>query len=235
MTGGSPLVLASIPSPPFDVIEIGPVSLRLYGLMIALGALVAVEIGRARWAARGHDPEEIVNIGKWAIPAGLLGARIYHVLTDWRSYQGRWLDAFKIWEGGLGIPGGLALGVAVGIWVAKRQGMDLRRVTDAVVPGIPVAQAIGRLGNWFNQELYGGPTDLPWALRIDEDNRPARFVDEATFHPTFLYEALWNLLLAGLLLTLDRRRVLKPGQILPLWVAGSWAAPGPAPAPGRAS
>jgi prolipoprotein diacylglyceryl transferase len=213
-------VFASLPSPPFDAIEIGPLNLRLYGLMIAVGALVAVEIGRSRWRAKGGDPEEIVTIAKWAIPAGLIGARLYHVITDWRAYQGRWLDAFKIWEGGLGIPGGLILGVAVGVWVARRHQMDLRRVADAVIPGIPVAQAIGRLGNWFNQELYGGPTDLPWGLEIDPGNRPARYAEEPTFHPTFLYEGLWNLALAATLIWLDRKRVLKPGQILPLWVIG---------------
>jgi prolipoprotein diacylglyceryl transferase len=213
-------VVASIPSPGSGAIEIGPLTLRVYGLMIALGALAAVEIGRARWRAKGGDPDDILSIAKWAIPAGLVGARLYHVATDWRSYQGRWLDAVKIWEGGLGIPGGLLVGVGVGVWVARRRGLDLPRVLDAVIPGIPVAQAIGRLGNWFNQELFGGPTDLPWGLEIDPENRPARHADVETFHPTFLYEATWNLALAGVLIWLDRRRVLKPGQVLPLWVAG---------------
>jgi prolipoprotein diacylglyceryl transferase len=188
--------------------------------MIALGALAAVEIARARWKARGGDPEVIATIGKWAIPAGLIGARAYHVATDWRNYQGRWLDAFKIWEGGLGIPGGLLVGVTVGVWVARREGLDLRSVLDAGIPGIPVAQAIGRLGNWFNQELFGGPTHLPWGLQIDPEHRPARYALEETFHPTFLYEALWNLVLAAILLELDRRRLLKKGQILPLWIVG---------------
>lgn len=213
-------VLASIPSPGSASLEIGPLTLRFYGLMIALGVLAAVEIARARWRAKGGDPDDILEIGKWAVPAGLVGARLYHLLTDWRNYQGRWLDGFKIWEGGLGIPGGLILGVLVGVFVARRNGIDLRRVTDAAIPGIPVAQAIGRLGNWFNQELYGGPTDLPWAVEIDPRHRPDRFADEATFHPTFLYEGLWNLVLAALLVWIDRRRVLKPGQILPLWVVG---------------
>lgn len=213
-------VLASIPSPDWAALDIGPLTLRLYGLMIALGVLAAVEIGRRRWAARGGDPEDISSVAVWAVPAGLVGARLYHVLTDWRRYQGRWLDAFAIWEGGLGIPGGLIVGVLVGVVVARRRGLDLRSVTDAVIPGIPVAQAIGRLGNWFNQELYGGPTDLPWGLEIDREHRPDRYADEATFHPTFLYEATWNLVLAGVLIWLDRRRLLKPGQILPLWVIG---------------
>jgi prolipoprotein diacylglyceryl transferase len=213
-------VLASIPSPPSPYLEIGPLNLRFYGLMIALGVWAAIEIARVRWRARGGDPDQIYTIAKWAVPAGLIGARLYHVATDWRSYQGRWLDAFKIWEGGLGIPGGLLLGVLVGVWVARREGLDLREGADAIIPGIPVAQAIGRLGNWFNQEVFGGPTDLPWGLEIDPGRRPARYADEDTFHPTFLYEGLWNLALAGLLIWLDRRRVLRPGQILPLWVVG---------------
>jgi prolipoprotein diacylglyceryl transferase len=214
------VVLASIPSPGSGSIEIGPLTLRMYGLMIALGALAAVEIARVRWRDKGGDPDDIVAIAKWAIPAGLVGARLYHVATDWRDYQGRWFDAVKIWEGGLGIPGGLLLGVGVGLWIARRRHLDLRLVLDAAIPGIPVAQAIGRLGNWFNQELYGGPTDLPWGLEIDEEHRPARYADVATFHPTFLYEAIWNLALAGLLIWIDRKRVLKPGQILPLWIIG---------------
>jgi prolipoprotein diacylglyceryl transferase len=220
VSGALPVLLASIPSPPSPVIDIGPLSLRWYGVMIALGVLVAVEIARRRWAAKGGDPDEIVAIAMWAVPAGLVGARLYHVLTDWRDYQGRWLDAVKIWEGGLGIPGGLAAGVLVGVWVAHRRGMDLRRAADAVVPAIPVGQAIGRLGNWFNQELFGGPTGLPWGLEIDPERRPARYADQATFHPAFLYEGLWNLGLAAWLVWLDRRHRVRPGQILPLWVAG---------------
>ena len=212
--------LAAIPSPRVDSIDVGPLTLRVYGLMIALGALAAVEIARRRWRARGGDPDQIGQIGMWAIPAGLIGARLYHVLTDWRDYRGRWFDALQIWEGGLGIPGGLIAGVLVGVWVARRQGVDLPAVLDAVIPGIPVAQAIGRLGNWFNQELFGAPTDLPWRLEIDPANRPAGFAQEATFHPTFLYEAIWNLALAGFLVWLDRRKILKRGQILPVWVIG---------------
>ena len=193
---------------------------RYYGLLIALGALVAVEIGRRRWRARGGDPGDISDIALWAVPAGFLGARAYHVLTDWPSYQGRWSAVFDIWHGGLGVPGGLIAGTVVGLWAARRRGLDLRAVADAVVPGIPVAQAIGRFGCWFNQELFGSPTDLPWGLEIDPERRPAEFANEDIFHPAFLYEATWNLALAAFLIWLDRRRVLKPGQILPLWIMG---------------
>jgi prolipoprotein diacylglyceryl transferase len=192
----------------------------MYGLMIALGVVAAVELGRARWRARGGNPEDLYNIAMWAVPAGLIGARLYHVLTDWRSYEGRWLDALKIWQGGLGIPGGMALGIAVGVWAARRRGARLPSILDAVVPALPLAQAIGRLGNWWNQELFGRPTSLPWGVRIDAVHRPLEYIGATTFHPTFLYEMLWNLALCGALIAVDRRRVLRPGNILPLYVLG---------------
>lgn len=210
-------IVASIPSPSSNALEIGPLTFRYYGLMIALGVLAAVEIGRRRWEDRGGNGDDVIEIAKWAVPAGLIGSRIYHVMTDWKRYQGRWLDAFKIWEGGLGIPGGLVLGVAAGVWYSRRQGWSVTNLIDAIIPGVPVAQAIGRLGNWFNQEIYGEPSDLPWAVEID--NPPARFEGATTFHPTFLYEGLLNLAIAGFLIFADKRKWLKPGQILPLWIA----------------
>jgi prolipoprotein diacylglyceryl transferase len=209
-------LLASIPSPSSNSFDLGPLTFRYYGLMIALGVLAAVEIGRARWVARGGHADDVIEIAKWAVPAGLIGSRIYHVITDWRRYQGRWLDGFKIWEGGLGIPGGLLLGVAVGVWVARSRGWSVTGLVDAIIPGIPVAQAIGRLGNWFNQEIYGRPSDLPWAVEID--NPSSEFEGFTTFHPTFLYEGLLNLTIAGSLIFADRQKWLKPGAILPLWI-----------------
>lgn len=213
-------LIASIPSPGTDRIQLGPLTFRFYGLMIALGVLAAVEISRRRWAARGGHPDDIIEVAKWAVPAGLIGTRIYHVATDWKSYRGDWGRAFEIWNGGLGIPGGLALGVLVGAIYVKRQGWDVGKMIDAAIPSIPVAQAIGRLGNWFNQEIYGRPTDVPWALEIDEVHRTTEFKDFTTFHPVFLYEALWNLGLAWFLIKIDARKVLKKGQILPLWIVG---------------
>lgn len=210
-------VLSSIPSPGFNAL--GP--LRLYGLMIALGVLAAVELARYRWRQRGGDPDDITTIAIWAVPAGLVGARLYHVITDWnRLYADRPLDAFKIQEGGLGIPGGIALGVLVGLLVARSKGIRLGTGLDAVAPALPLAQAIGRLGNWFNQELYGRPTDLPWALQIDPQHRTAGYEAFTTFHPTFLYEALWNLALVALLIWLDGKRVLRPGRIFAVYVGG---------------
>lgn len=213
----SQALIAAIPSPSSNSFEIGPLTFRYYGLMIALGALAAVEIGRRRWAARGGEADDVIEIAKWAIPAGLIGARAYHVLTDWTRYQGRWTDALKVWEGGLGIPGGLAAGVGVGILVARSQGLSTQGLLDATIPGIPVAQAIGRVGNWFNQEIYGRPSDLPWAVEIDDPS--SEFADFSTFHPTFLYEALLNLVIAGVLIAAGNRKWLKPGATLPLWIS----------------
>jgi prolipoprotein diacylglyceryl transferase len=214
------VILSSLPSPGGNALDIGPLQLRAYGLAIALGILAAVAIARRRWAARGGDPDEISAIVVWAVLAGFVGARLYHVVTDWRRFEGRRWDVFAVWEGGLGIPGGLALGVLVGIWAARRRGLPALPLLDVVAPAIPVAQAIGRFGNWFNQELYGRPTDLPWGLEIDPAHRPTRFADVTTFHPTFLYEALWNLALAALLVAIERRWHPRPGQLFAGYVVG---------------
>ncbi|MGH1492957.1 MAG: prolipoprotein diacylglyceryl transferase [Acidimicrobiales bacterium] len=209
-------VVASIPSPSSNQLEIGPLTLNYYGMCIGVGVIVAVFMAQKRWAARGGNPDDVGSMATWVVPAGLIGARIYHLITDWRPPE-VWL---KIWEGGLGIPGGLILGTLAGYWAAKRRGLDIGNVIDAVIPGIPIAQAIGRLGNWFNQEIFGRPTDVPWAVEIDERYRPAEFVDSPTFHPAFLYEALWNLGLAFFLVRIDRTGKLKKGMILPLFIGG---------------
>jgi len=210
----------SIPSPTRSSLSIGPLELRAYGLMIALGAFTAVAWSQRRLKARGGDPEIVSTIALWAIPAGLVGARLYHVLTDWRSFRGRWEDVPAIWQGGLGIPGGLIAGVVVGVLVARRRGLGMGAALDVVVPTLPVAQAVGRLGNWFNQEVFGRPSNLPWALEIDAAHRPAEYATSITFHPTFLYEGLWNMVLAVMLVRVERRRILRPGYIVALWVAG---------------
>ena len=235
MAGVSALLIASIPSPPRNGLELGPLQLRAYGAMIALGVLASVWLSRRRWAARGGNPDEISRVALWAVVAGVIGARLYHVITDWRKFQADgWLDAFAVWKGGLGIPGGMTAGILVGLWMVRRQHMNQGEAIAAIVPSLPLAQAIGRLGNWFNQELFGGPTDLPWGLEIDEAHRPAQYLDVETFHPTFLYEAVWNLLLCSLLLVLDRRRrlldvptpvtdprrVSRPGSLMAVYVGG---------------
>lgn len=212
--------MASLPSPSSSSFHIGPIELRAYGLMIALGVLVAIWWCQKRWENKGGKAEEISEIMIWAVPFGLVGARLYHVITDWRSFRGRWEDAPAIWQGGLGIPGGLILGVIIGVTIAKKRGINTAEVLDAVIPSIPIAQAIGRWGNWFNQELFGKPTELPWALEIDYQHRPNDFTADPTFHPTFLYEAVWNLLLAFLLVRCDRAGFLKPGRLIGIWILG---------------
>jgi prolipoprotein diacylglyceryl transferase len=210
-------VLASLPSPSEN--HWGP--FHFYGLCIALGVFAAVEIATRRWHARGGDPDDMWAIAIWAVPAGLIGARIYHLITDWRTYIPNNVSGMvKVWDGGLGIPGGIIAGVAVGVWVGHRRGMRLPPGLDAVAPGMAVAQAIGRWGNWFNQELFGRPTSLPWGLRIDLAHRPVGYAQYATFHPTFLYESLWNFALAGALVLLDRKRVVRPGRIFALYIGG---------------
>lgn len=213
-------VLAAIPSPSSGTISLGPLRLTAYGLMIALGVIAAVALARRRAPGRGLDPESITALATWAVPAGLIGARLYHVATDWRRFQGRWLDVVKIWEGGLGIPGGLAAGIGVGWWLARRRGLDVTAVLDTIAPAVPLAQAIGRWGNWWNQEIFGRPTNLPWALEIGPTHRPDGYELFPTFHPTFLYESLWNLGLVALLLTFDRTRRLRPGQLFALYLVG---------------
>jgi len=215
-----PRVLAAIPSPPFDALHLGRFQLRLYGVMIALGAAAAITLAGRRWEARGGNRSDIAALATWALPAGLVGARAYHVITDPELFRGRWLHVFAIWEGGLGIPGGLLAGVLVGVAVARRRGLPIGLLLDVVAPALPLAQAIGRWGNWFNQELFGRPTGLPWGLRIDPVHRPAGFEHIATFQPTFLYEALWNLLLIGVLLQVERRWHARPGRLFALYVGG---------------
>jgi prolipoprotein diacylglyceryl transferase len=158
-------------------------------------------------------------VASWGVPAGLVGARLYHVATDYQRFQGRWLHAFAVWEGGLGIWGGVALGALVGWLVARRRGCDATAMLDACAPAIPLAQAIGRVGNWFNQELFGRPSTLPWAVRIDADHRPEQYAAFATFHPTFLYELLWNLFVVGVVLLAERRFRFRRGGLFALYVA----------------
>jgi prolipoprotein diacylglyceryl transferase len=216
-----PSLLASIPSPSTGVYEIGPVPLRMYGLSIAFGVIAAVVLASKRWEARGGNPDDISTIALWAVPAGVIGARLYHVATDWnRLYADDPMAALKITDGGLGIPGGVALGVIVGIVVVKVKRLPVAPLLDVVAPAIPLAQAIGRLGNWFNQELFGRPTTLPWGLEIEPQYRPDGYEAFATFHPTFLYEALWNLAVVGLLIWIDRKRKLRDGELFGLYLIG---------------
>jgi phosphatidylglycerol---prolipoprotein diacylglyceryl transferase len=217
---GQIVTVASIPSPASNSLRLGPLELRAYGLMIALGVVVAVWIAQRRWRARGGNPDDITAIAVWAVPAGIVGARLYHVITDISRFEGRWWHVVAVWEGGLGIPGGIAGGVLAGVVVARHRGLPVSDLLDTVAPALPVAQAIGRLGNWFNQELFGRPTDLPWAVRIDPAHRPDGLADQATYQPTFLYEAIWNLGLAAVLVWVERRWHPRSGQLFAGYVAG---------------
>jgi prolipoprotein diacylglyceryl transferase len=216
---GTMFVPASIPSPSSGAIHLGPLQIRAYGLMIALGVVAAVRFAGRRWEARGGRAEDLTAMATWAVPAGLVGARLYHVITDYQRFQGHWLDAFAIWKGGLGIWGGVALGAIVGVIVARRRGCDAMAMLDACAPAIPLAQAIGRIGNWFNQELFGKPSTWPWAVRIDPAHRPDAYLDVPTFQPTFLYELLWNLLVVAVVLAVERRFRLRKGSLFAVYVA----------------
>jgi prolipoprotein diacylglyceryl transferase len=217
------LYLASIPSPAQGVWHLGPLPLRAYALCIIAGIVAAIVIGERRWIARGGSAGTTGDIAVWAVPFGIVGGRIYHVITTPGPYFGEGGDpvaALQIWQGGLGIWGAVILG-GVGAWIAcRRRGIPLPAFADAIAPAILVAQAIGRLGNYFNQELFGRPTDVPWALEIDAEHRPLGFENVAAFHPTFLYELLWNLALAALVVWADRRFRLGHGRVFALYVAG---------------
>ncbi|MFE7812755.1 prolipoprotein diacylglyceryl transferase [Streptomyces sp. NPDC057433] len=211
--------LAYIPSPSSGVLYLGPVPLRGYAFSILAGLFVALWIVDRRWVARGGRKGTAWDIAFWAVPFGLVGGRLYHVITDYQLYFGEGrnpVDAFKIWEGGLGIWGAVALG-AVGAWIGcRRRGIALPPYADALAPGLVLAQGIGRWGNWFNQELYGRETDLPWALHItstDGGRVPGYY------HPTFLYESLWCVGVALLVIWADRRFKLGHGRVFALYVA----------------
>jgi prolipoprotein diacylglyceryl transferase len=212
-------LLASIPSPSSGTLELGPLTIHMYGLMLLAGIAACIYITGRRWVARGGDWDLIFRLAVWGVAAGIVGARLYHLITSWDEVPDEWWGPFAIWKGGLGVWGGIGLGVIVGAIVAKRDGADVRQLLDCVAPGLLVAQAIGRLGNWWNQELFGKPTDLPWALEIDPANRPDDYLGDATFHPTFLYEGLWNLIGAGLLILVERKFRIRPPGLFALYVA----------------
>ena len=226
--------LAYIPSPPQGVWHLWVIPVRAYALFIIVGIIVALILGDRRWVARGGQPGVIYDIALWAVPFGLIGGRLYHVMTDWRTYfsdDGAGLaGALRIWDGGLGIWGAVALG-GVGAWIGCRQkGIPLPAFGDAIAPGIVLAQAIGRLGNYFNQELYGRPTTLPWGLEVYERRDASGALDSLNgvstgqlvgiFHPTFLYELLWNVLIFAALIYIDRRFKIGHGRLFAMYVAG---------------
>jgi prolipoprotein diacylglyceryl transferase len=216
------MIRAAIPSPDTGVWLLGPIPIRAYALAIIIGIVVAVWVGNRRYIARGGAPGTITDIAIWAVPFGIVGGRIYHVASDWQLYFAEGgsgiTGALRIWDGGLGIWGAVLFG-AIGAWIgARRAHVALPPVGDAVAPGIALAQAIGRLGNWFNQELFGAPTDLPWALEIDPNRRPVGYEAFETFHPTFLYESLWMVGVAVVLVWADKRFTMGHGRVFALYI-----------------
>jgi len=209
--------LASIPSPSSGVLHLGPLPLRAYAACILLGVLVAVFVGDRRWVRRGGEKGVVADVAAVGVPAGLVGARLYHVITSPDLYLKHPVDALYIWHGGLGIWGGIAGGALGASFALRRRGIPLADFADAMAPALPLAQAIGRFGNWFNQELYGKATDLPWALKIDAAHSPTGFA--GTYHPTFLYESLWDVGVALLVIWADRRCHLTKGRAFALYVA----------------
>jgi prolipoprotein diacylglyceryl transferase len=217
------MILAGFPSPARGVWHLGPIPIRAYALCIVAGIIVAVLLTQRRWTARGGRADDVLDVALWAVPFGIIGGRLYHVITSPQLYfaDGKQpIKALYIWDGGLGIWGAVALG-SLGAWIAcRRLGVKLPAFGDAAAPGLILAQAIGRLGNYFNQELYGSPTTLPWALRIDPAHRPADSPDIGLYHPTFLYEALWCVAVFFVLIWAEKRFSLGSGQLLALCIAG---------------
>ncbi len=216
--------LASIPSPSQGVWNLGPLPIRAYALCIVLGVVFAVWLGERRWRARGGLPGTITDLAVWAVPFGLIGGRLYHVITDYQLYfgadaQNPWYHVFFIWKGGLGIWGAVVLG-GVGVAIAcRRRGISVTAIADTVAPGIVIAQGIGRWGNYFNQELFGGPCDYSWCLEI-EPGRPGTVPGELTYHPAFFYEFVWTLLVGVLLILAGRRFNLRHGRLFALYIMG---------------
>ena len=213
-------LIASIPSPSSGELEVGPVTLHAYGLMLLLAIAAAVVVTGLRWTRRGGDWDLVFRVAVWGVAAGIVGARLYHVVTSWEQVPDpKWRGVFEVWQGGLGVWGGILFGVLAGAYVVKRSGGSIRMSLDAVAPGLLLAQGIGRLGNWWNQELYGSQTDLPWKLEID-DAHNGDLIGTTYHHPTFLYEMLWNFLGVVVLIVVSRRFRIKPPALFALYV--SW-------------
>ena len=212
-------LLAYIPSPSSGTIDVGPLTIHMYGLMLLLAIAACVALTGWRWVRWGGDWDLVFRVAVWGVAFGIVGARAYHDLTSWSEVPDEWWGPFAVWEGGLGVWGGILLGCLAGAWIVRRAGQSVRLFMDAVAPGLLLAQGIGRWGNWFNQELFGKPTSLPWGLEISPQNRPAQYADQPTFHPTFLYEFLWDLLGVAILLLVGRRFRIRPPALFALYVS----------------
>ena len=212
-------MLMSIPSPSSGSLDLGPITLRMYGFMIALGVIAAVWLMGKRFMSKGINPDHASGLAMWIVPAGIIGARAYHVITDWRRFEGNWGEAVQIWNGGLGILGGVIFGIAAAFLYCRKHDLDIKEVMDGVAPALALAQCIGRWGNYFNQELFGRPTNLPWGLQIDQRKRPIEYVAEDAFHTAFLYESLWNALVVLTLIKLGKSGKLPSGLLMAAYFA----------------
>ena len=215
----APQPLSFIPSPSSNGFHLGPLFVHVYGLMYVIGITLAVLITQRRVRNAGGDPTLVGDVALWAVPAGIIGGRIYFDITTPSQIPHVWYGVFAVWSGGLGIWGGIAAGVLVGAWRVRRAGQSVALFADAVAPALLVAQAVGRIGNYFNQELFGRPSALPWALEIQAQHRPPGYGQFATFQPTFLYELIWDLLLAAALIWVGNRRSIRPPGLFALYVA----------------
>lgn len=212
------IVTASIPSPPSRWFDVGPLHIHYYALFIIASIVVGIWLTYRRWTAQGGDPDLVFEVALWSVIAGLIGGRLYFDITTPGQMGSQWYAPIAVWQGGLGIPGAVLFGALAGAFVVHRRGASITKFMDAAAPALPLASAIGRFGNWFNQELFGGPTSLPWGLRIDPAFRPAKYVNVTTFQPTFLYEMLWDLALAGGLIVLGARVRIRPPGLFALYV-----------------
>ena len=212
--------LASIPSPHSGTIDVGPFSIHLYGVMLLLAIAACVALTGYRWVKWGGDWDLVFRVAVWGVAFGIVGARLYHDVTSWSEVKAidAWWAPFAVWKGGLGVWGGILFGVLAGAWIVHRSGNSVRLFMDAVAPGLLLAQGIGRWGNWFNQELYGKPTNLPWGLKIDEAHRGA-YIQHTTFHPTFLYEFIWDIVGVVILLLVDRMFRIRRPALFALYVS----------------
>lgn len=211
--------LANIPSPSSGTIDAGPFTIHMYGLMLLLAIAGAVALTGWRWVRWGGDWDLVFRVAVWGVAAGIVGARAYHDITSWNEVPDEWWGIFAVWQGGLGVWGGILLGALVGAWIVHRSGQSVRLFMDASAPGILLAQGIGRWGNWFNQELFGKPTNQPWGLEIDPAHRPAGYFEHDTFHPTFLYEFIYDVGGVAILLLVDRYFRIRRPALFALYVS----------------
>ena len=213
-------LIASIPSPGKGAIDLGPLTIHMYGLTLLVAIVACIGLTGLRWTRKGGDWDLVLRVAVWGVAAGVVGARLYHDLTSWSEVPDpKWRGIFAVWEGGLGIWGGILFGCIAGAIVLRRSAAPVFPFLDAAAPGLLLAQGIGRLGNWWNQELFGKPTDLPWGLEIDPERRPLEYFDEPTFHPTFLYEMVWDFAGVGLLLLLSWRFRFRPPALFALYIS----------------